>query len=248
MAIRSVLAQEMANFELIICDDASTDETWRKLEIWAQQDERIVLLRNPYNMRASGARNECIRCAKGEFIALMDADDYSYPQRLKEQADYLCEHKDVDFVGCAGEYFSENPGDMGQRYWFVETPEKKDFLMTLPFVHASLMFRAEVLRSIEGYSWKKYVTRSEDYELLMRLYAAGHKGVNLEQSLYGIRLNESTYRRRKYRYRLNECAVKWIGFCRMGLMPKGILYTVKPLIVGLIPVRILNFLKEKYYK
>lgn len=248
VAIRSVLDQELSDFELIICDDASTDGTWNRLEEWARRDDRIVLLRNQSNKGAGGARNECIRRAKGSFIALMDADDYSYPQRLKEQTEYLCEHGEVSFVGSAGEYFSETPGDMGERYWFVEAPQSKDFLMTLPFVHASIMFRAEVLRAAEGYSKQRYVTRSEDYDLLMRLYAAGCTGVNLPAALYGIRLNEATYRRRKYRYRLNECAVKWIGFRRMGLMPRGIPFAVKPLIVGLIPIRLLNAMKKKYYK
>ena len=94
---------------------------------------------------------------------------------------------------------------------------------------------------------KRYVKRSEDYDLLMRAYAKGFQGINLPVSLYAIRLDAGTYQRRKYRYRFHECAVKWVGFASMGLMPRGIPYAVKPLIVGLLPVGLLNRLKEKYY-
>ena len=119
--------------------------------------------------------------------------------------------------------------------------------MTLPFVHASLMFRAGVLRELGGYRETWMVKRSEDYDLLMRAYALGYYGNNLPAPLYGIRLDNDTYRRRKYRYRFCECLAKWSGFSAMGLMPMGIPYAIKPLVVGLLPVGILNALKVKYY-
>ena len=98
-----------------------------------------------------------------------------------------------------------------------------------------------------GYRVSKTVKRSEDYDLLMRAYSAGYCGANLPDILYAIRLDETTYQKRRYRYRLNECVVKWKGFSELGLMPKGIPYAIKPLIVGLVPVKLLNWLKEKYY-
>ena len=120
--------------------------------------------------------------------------------------------------------------------------------MTLPFVHASIMVRREVIRKIGGYSTEQAVIRSEDYDMLMRAYALGYTGVNMADVMYFIRLDEGTYQRRKYCYRLNECIVKFRGFSKLGLMPKGILYAIKPLIVGLIPIKLLNALKRRYYK
>ena len=64
--------------------------------------------------------------------------------------------------------------------------------------------------------------------------------------MYFIRLDEGTYQRRKYCYRLNECIVKFRGFSKLGLMPKGILYAIKPLIVGLIPIKLLNNMKISF--
>lgn len=246
-AIRSILDQTYQNIEFIICDDASTDDTWEQLQSWAQRDSRISLIRNTHNLGAGGARNCCLERAQGSYIAIMDADDISMPSRLEQQIEVLMNGPNCSFVGTKGQFFAECPGDLQKCYWFVAKPEKRDFLMTLPFVHASLMFRAEVLWELGGYSRKCYVKRSEDYDLLMRAYAEGFYGINLLEPLYAIRLDRCTYQRRKYRYRFNECAVKWNGFAKLGLMPRGIPFALKPLLVGLMPVCLLNKLKEIYY-
>ena len=246
-AVQSILKQTHQKLELIICDDASTDNTWSLLQRWAQKDCRIRLLRNQKNEGAAIARNRCLEQAHGDFVAIMDADDISMPLRLELQLSFLEKHRGISFVGSRGEFFSDHLGDLKKTYWFIDAPQKRDFLMTLPFVHASLMFRAEVLWALGGYSDSKVVKRSEDYDLLLRAYVAGYCGVNLPDVLYAIRLDETTYRRRKYRYRLNECVVKWRGFSALGLMPNGIPYALKPLLVGLVPVRFLNWMKGKYY-
>lgn len=246
-AISSVLNQSYTDFQLIICDDASTDGTWETLRSWERRDERVTLLRNEVNAGAGPSRNRCLALAGGRYTALMDADDVSMPSRLAEQVTYLDETPDIDFVGTKGEYFCREPGDLGKNYWFLSRPQKTDFLMTLPFVHASLMFRTEVLRALGGYRDSRTVRRSEDYDLLMRAYAAGFHGANLAAPLYGIRLDPESYQRRKYRYRFTECLVKWRGFSRMGLMPRGIPYAIKPLFVGLIPNKVLEAMKERYY-
>lgn len=247
-AVESILSQTFADFELIICDDASIDGTWALLKDLAARDGRIRLLRNAVNRKAGAARNRCLHSARGRYIALMDSDDWSTPERLERQKSFLDDHPEYGFVGARGRYFHSHPGDMARDYWFVARPRPEDFLMTLPFMHPTLMFRAEALRSVGGYTDGGWVNRSEDYEMLMRLYAAGIRGVNLNEVLYYFRLDEGTYRRRKYRYRVNEALVKWRGFSAMGLMPRGIPCAVKPLLVGLIPQRLLEKLKKGYYK
>ena len=82
----------------------------------------------------------------------------------------------------------------------------------------------------------------------MRMYVKGYKGYNLNESLYFIREDKNTFKRRMYRYRMNEVFVKFNGFKNLGLMPKAILFVIKPLIIGLIPNRILYVLKKTYYK
>ena len=248
LAVESILKQTYTNFELIICDDCSTDGTFEILKKFAYKDNRIILIKNEVNLKAGGTRNRCLKIAKGKFIAIMDSDDYSSPDRLEREHEFLLKNNEYAFVGSMGQYFCHFPGDMVKNYWYCARPKKQDFLMTLPFVHASLMFRKEALQKVKGYRTLKKVIRSEDYDMLMRLYIENYVGANIDKVLYYIRQDDSTYKRRKYRYRLCECFVKWKGFTDMGLMPKGILYAIKPLVVGLIPVKILNWLREEYYK
>lgn len=245
-AIRSILLQTHDNFELIICDDASTDNTWCLMRSLADEDSRIRLIRQEKNRGSAVARNRCLLQAQGEYIAIMDADDLCSENRLAVQVSFLERHREVAFVGLLGEVFHNIPGDCSKCYPYVAKPAAKDFLMTLPFVHASLMFRSTAIG--RGYPEERRALRSEDYAFLMERYAAGLRGENTTDAVYYIREDADTFKRRKYRYRLTEAGVKWKGFSALGLMPKGILFAIKPLIVGLVPPKILERLKGKYYK
>ncbi len=247
-AIRSILEQRDACLHLYVCDDASTDGSRGIMQAWAARDGRVTCLYNDGNLRAGAARNRCLSEARGDYIALMDADDFSHPDRLKTLKACLDERPDLAFAGTRGRFFRREPGDLEEDYWFVHRPDAKDFLMTLPYVHASLMLRREALDAVGRYDEGSWAVRSEDYDLLMRLQAAGFRGENLNEPLYYIRLDEETYRKRKYRYRLNECLVKWRGFSRMGLMPRAIPYALKPLAVGLVPKKTLERVKRAYYR
>lgn len=245
-AIRSILLQTHDNFELIICDDASTDNTWCLMRSLADEDSRIKLIRQEKNRGSAVARNRCLLQAQGEYIAIMDADDLCSENRLAVQVSFLERHREVAFVGLLGEVFHNIPGDCSKCYPYVAKPAAKDFLMTLPFVHASLMFRSTAMGC--GYPEERQALRSEDYAFLMERYAAGLRGENTADAVYYIREDADTFKRRKYRYRLTEAGVKWKGFLALGLMPRGILFAIKPLIVGLVPPKILERLKGKYYK
>lgn len=244
-AIRSILLQTHDNFELIICDDASTDNTWCLMRSLADEDSRIRLIRQEKNRGSAVARNRCLLQAQGEYIAIMDADDLCSENRLAVQVSFLEKHREVAFVGLLGEVFHNIPGDCSKCYPYVAKPAAKDFLMTLPFVHASLMFRSTAIG--RGYPEERRALRSEDYAFLMERYAAGLRGENTTDAVYYIREDADTFKRRKYRYRLTEVGVKWKGFSALGLMPKGILFAIKPLIVGLLPPKLLKLLKGKYY-
>lgn len=248
LAVESIVQQDMEDWELLICDDSSTDETLAWLLDWEKRDGRIRVLQNPCNLGAAGVRNRCLREAKGEYIAIMDADDACSPGRLRSEADFLDTHPQFAFVGLLGERFRRHPRDMDKPYWFCRFPQKKDFLMTLPFVHASIMFRREAISKVGGYDEAWWVERSEDYDMLLRMYVEGLHGANIAEEVYYIREDEGTFKRRKYRYRLKEAWVKLRGFSRLGLMPAGLAFAFKPLIVGLFPTRFLEWLKGHYYR
>lgn len=246
-SISSVVNQDMSDWELLVCDDCSTDDTHEWLLEWSRRDSRICVLKNEENRKAAYTRNCCLAQAKGKYIAIMDADDACSPNRFSAQVNFLDSYHQYSFVGVLGKRFEKNIGDKSDLYWFCRKPEPKDFLMTLPFVHASIMFRREALLAVNGYEETARVERSEDYDMLLRMYAAGMRGANISDAVYYIREDSNALHRRKYRYRIKETLVKFRGFVRLGLMPKGIAFAIKPIIVGLIPATLLNRLKGRYY-
>lgn len=241
-AVASVLGQTMANFEFIICDDGSTDSTWNILSSLAETDKRIILVRNDKNRGLAYALNHCIEVAKGEFIARQDADDISSRERFEKQIEFLDTHLDISIVGSNVTLWDES-GVWGERV-FPEYPKPNDFLFTQPFVHGALMLRKHALMTVNGYRVSPETYRTEDYDLLMRMYAVGLQGANIQENLYYFLENSASQRRRKYRYRVDEAVVRWRGFWSLGLMPKALPFVIKPLVVGLIPCSLLNRLKR----
>lgn len=247
-AVASIQRQDFDDWELIICDDGSTDHTWKLLQKMAVRDSRICLIHSTRNRKAGYARNLCIQKARGRYIAMMDADDRSAPGRLKVQYEYLEKHKELDFAGCRGEFFISSIGDDKQCYPYCRLPQPEDFLFSLPYVHASVMFRKTALEQVGGYDSSRFAVRAEDYDLLLRMYAAGLRGGNINEVLYYIRRDAQQYKRRKYRYRFHEAFIKYRGFYKLRIMPKGAVYALKPLLVGLFPVRLTVAMQRYYYR
>lgn len=241
-AVNSILKQSYPNFEFIICNDGSTDHTQALLETLAKRDARVKLLNSPQNEGLASALNRCLAVAEGDYIARQDADDISQPTRLERELDFLEQHRELSFVGCDIALYDQN-GLWGQRK-FPAFPKKEDFLFTMPFVHGTLMFRKETLLSVSGYRIATETKRAEDYDLLMRLYAKNAIGGNIPEQLYWFLEDAAAMNRRKYKERVYEAKVRYQGFRQLGLFPKGYLYVVKPLVVGLIPHKALNWLKK----
>ncbi len=242
-AIDSILNQTFKDFEFIICDDGSTDGTYELVKRLTKHDDRVILIQNEKNSGLAYSLNHCLSIAKGEYIARMDADDISLPERLEEEVAFLDNNKEFAIVGCNVKFFNSN-GIWGKRC-LPEFPEKASFLFTSPFVHPSILIRAEVMTVLCGYRVEKETLRTEDYDLFMRMYSKGYKGYNLQTELYCFREDENAYKRRAYKYRLDEAKVRYKGFKSLGLMPRAIPYVIKPLIVGLLPQKFLSVLRKE---
>lgn len=242
-AIDSILNQTFKDFEFIICDDGSTDGTYELVKRLTEHDDRVVLIQNEKNSGLAYSLNHCLSIAKGEYIARMDADDISLPERLEKEVAFLDNNKEFAIVGCNVKFFNSN-GIWGKRC-LPEFPKKASFLFTSPFVHPSILVRAEVMTALCGYRVAKETLRTEDYDLFMRMYSKGYKGYNLQTELYCFREDKNAYKRRAYKYRLDEAKVRYKGFKSLGLMPKAIPYVIKPLIVGLLPQKFLSVLRKE---
>ncbi len=237
LAIDSILNQTYKDFEFIICDDGSNDGTYEMVQDLIKNDKRVILIKNNENKGLAYSLNHCLSIAKGKYIARMDADDISMPDRLEKQIGFLNKHLEYAMVGC-NLLLINDKGIWGKRI-LAKEPTKKSFLFTSPYCHPAIVMRKEVLDKVNNYKVEKITRRAEDYDLFMRIYANGYKGYNMQEFLYQFREDNDAYKRRAYKYRWDEVQVRYRGFKALDLMPSGFLYVIKPLIVGLIPQKIL---------
>ncbi len=233
-AIRSIIGQTYSSWELIVCDDGSTDGTYALADSFRQTDpQRIILLKNERNMGLNHTLNVCLEQARGRYIARMDGDDVSLPQRFEVQAAYLDRHPEHAIVSAAMA-LTDHLGQWGEvRY--PENPGPRDMMRRTPFAHAPSMVRAEAMRAVNGYSVSKYLLRVEDYHLWFKMYRAGFRGHNLQQVLYVCQDDRAARTRRKFRYRVNETYVKWLVFRHLKPGLPSIFNLFKPIITGLMP-------------
>ena len=227
--VKSIQMQTYLNWELIICDDNSSDRTLAIALELAEKDNRIRVLHNETNLFAGETRNKCFSISKGAFLLIQDADDISEPDRIFLLMNAI-ETNSVDFVSSSFYLFDDNGRykdcDMKKRM-----PTKKDFLSGMPFCHAATLFKREAIEKIGGYKNSKYTKRNEDYDMFMRLYAEGFKGCNIDQYLYGYRVDKGALSRRTFKFRLHECKVRFEGYKKLKILfPIGVFYTVKPVL------------------
>lgn len=162
-AISSILAQTYSDFEFLILDDCPEDD--RELIVKSYKDRRIKYLRNETNMGISESRNKLVDMARGEYLAVMDHDDVSLPERLEKQVNYLDAHPDVGVVGCWTDVFPDNKG----LYFPSDDFKIKSLMMNIcAVVHPSSMLRKSVL--IENkIRYEKEYSPAEDYKLWCNL-------------------------------------------------------------------------------
>lgn len=216
-ALDSLYAQTYQDFEIILCEDGSKDNTYELALENQKQHDNIVLLRNPHNMGLNQTLNNCLAVAKGEYIARMDGDDICDPTRFEKQVKFLDEHPEYSHVSCPMFMFDQN-GKWGETR-AIPFPTKKDVITHIPsFTHAAVMIRESVFREVEGYTQSEYLLRVEDCHLWFKIYAAGYKGANLQETLYGMRDDREAISRRNWKARRNGIYVTWCGY-RMFHVP-----------------------------
>lgn len=246
-AVASIQNQTFQDWEFIICDDASTDNTLKVLTAISAKDPRVIVLRNEENKRLAYSLNRALSVSKGKYIARMDDDDESLPERFATQLKYLQEHPDIDFAGCLTIGYDGKTDISVSKH--KEFPSKEDFYWTTPFAHPTVMFRREALEKVKGYRVSKETVRSQDFDLFARMYAAGLKGANIQIPLFRYFINlDAMYKKHKYKFKVNEAIIRYKCYKALKLYPKGILFVIKPLVVGLIPKKLLYKYKERISK
>lgn len=200
-AIVSVLEQSFADFELLIVNDGSTDDTAQIIHSFT--DPRVVMISQP-NKGIAAALNLGLQHARAPYIARFDADDVCYPERLQVQFDFMVTHTDYNIVGSAVDYMNEE-GD----YVFTHQPPAithEDIQQlkynVCPFIHSSVFYKKDVILRNGGYNEHAYTF--EDHFLWVNILNSEKAG-NIPQPLIRVRLNpgsitiDEKWRTRKFR-------------------------------------------------
>lgn len=185
-AIESILKQTFTDFEFIIIDDGSSDRSLQILQQYARQDSRIQLVSRE-NRGLVSSLNEGLALAKAPFIARMDADDISYPDRLSKQVAFLKEHPDYAAIGCRVRLIDEDSDPL--RLFSLATTHQEIDTAHLQgeggaIAHAAATFRKDKLNVIGRF--RSEFTHAEDLDLWLRLAEVGQLG-NLPDVLYDYR-------------------------------------------------------------
>lgn len=164
-SIGSILAQTYGDFELLICDDASTDGS---LEIVRSFDDtRMTLLTNRENLGNAATRNRLIEHASGEYVAVLDADDTAEPDRLARQVDFLERNPEIGLCGSWVNVIGHDGERRGRLKNLTNPKELRiNLLFSVPFIHSSVMARADLMKSNP---YDPEFRQSQDYELWCRL-------------------------------------------------------------------------------
>lgn len=234
-SIESIQAQTFTDWEMIICDDGSVDNSCQIIESYIEKDNRIKLIKNDRNHGLSYTLNRCIEESQGEYCARMDGDDLCSPIRFERQVAFLDENKEYAFVSTTMIRFDEQGVYHVPENDTIYVPNKKDYVKGSPFCHAPVMIRKQAYLDVGGYRDIKKTLGVEDYDLWFRLYSKGLKGCILREPLYNMFDGRDAQKRRSFKRRLNEAWVRKQGYKLLKVNLFQRIYVLKPVIIGLIP-------------
>jgi glycosyltransferase involved in cell wall biosynthesis len=171
-AVESIVTQTFTDFEFLIVDDGSTDASLAILRKYAARDPRIRLISRP-NTGIAVALNEMLQLARGEFVARMDSDDVSLPDRFERQVAFLRANPDVLAVGGAYTITDQNGGELTTIRPPEQDPEIQARALSglMAICHPTAMLRREALDAVGGY--RKELVPAEDLDLWLRLGERG---------------------------------------------------------------------------
>lgn len=193
-AIESILVQTYKNFELIIIDDASTDQTWKIIRHYKKRHkDKIKAMRLRTNLSRGGdaAGNVGMTLAKGDFIARMDADDIAFPYRLERQVRYLQTHPECAVLGSSAHIINREGEVVGEKRVATSHNEiYKEYFVLHPMIHPTVMIRRSALLD-PNTLYMMVLSSNNDYLTFFKMIASGKKFANLNDKLIYYRIHGS---------------------------------------------------------
>lgn len=246
-AVKSILEQSFADFNLLIVDDHSTDETPLILRRLAEKDKRIKIITNSRHLGLTRSLNLGWRAVKTKFIARMDGDDVALPERLKRQREYLISHPKIALLGTAVNLIDSSGKHLKVKQLPV-SPEKvrRSILSFCPFIHSTWMLPRSVLLEFGGYN--EVFPYAQDYELALRIINR-YSGANLGEPLLNYRVNSPMAISLKRLKQQEALALKarWLALIKYGYSGSESWRLVKPLLSFIVPAGIKKLVYARLY-
>ena len=194
-SINSVLNQDFQNFEFLIMDDGSTDESCNILNSYSQ-DSRIKIFQNKRNVGLTKSLNILLNESRGTFVARQDSDDLSLSSRFSKQLDYI-EYKNLDICGTRAIIKGSTRITPNKSYYL---PVKTTLKIKNPFIHGSLIIKKTTIEKVNHYDERFFY--SQDYKLVKDILYSGYSMGILREPLYVLNLenNISTNFKEKQKY------------------------------------------------
>lgn len=245
-AIDSVLSQDYKNFELLIIDDASIDQTSEIIADYQKKDRRIRVFRNEKNMKLVNSLNRWIWEAKGEYIARMDDDDiWKDPSKLTKQLDFFRKNPHLWVVGTFGMIIDDEGKETGGKIVHAhDSPEvRRGFWLKNQLIHTSILAKKSAILAGKWYNEKwLYV---EDYDLWLKILSAGFEIWNIPDFCISYRVRTGSTTWKKY-YKM-----QWLTFLRLwqekniypNMLRKCYCLSIRFLLV-LVPVSVIQKIKQ----
>lgn len=230
-AAASILVQTFMDFELIVVDDASTDDTPRILA--SLKDPRLRVFSLTENCGRNAACNRAAATARGDYLAMLDADDSSLPKRLERQVAFLQAHPDIALCGGWARLVDEQGRSAEWRQPTEPAAIRAAMLRSNPFIHSTMMIRRRAFEEAGGFDQAERFWAA-DYDLYLRIVAR-HPAANIPEILAVYRSHGGA------RYRAQEqwaqVKVRWRALTRYGYPPWQAVYLASPLLGLLLPTR-----------
>jgi len=246
-AVKSILEQSFVDFELIIVDDNSGDETPVLLQEWRTKDKRVKLITNVRHLGLTKSLNLALSQVKTKLIARMDADDVALPERLKRQRDYLLSRPKIGLLGTAVRLIDATGKFLRVKQLPVSQEKiRQSILSYCPFVHPTWMLRKSVMDEVGVYN--EDFPYAQDYELALRIIGR-YPGANLLDPLLNYRVNSSlaiSLKHLKQQERLALLARR-LALAKYGYSVTESWRLIKPLLSFLVPAGIKKSIYARYY-
>lgn len=232
-AIESILAQSYRDFDFLIIDDASEDDSAVVIHSYASKDRRIRMITNLTKLGLGAALNLGVSEATSPLVARMDADDIAMPNRLEAQMMYMQSHPSTAVLGTWAHDIDDDSKIVGERRVPVHCRDITRLVWANPFVHSSVMLNRALI--LEAGSYDPTLAKRQDYDLWFRCVAHQYALANLPHYFMQYRLTNATYKRNRWRIARTHLMIGWRGCRLVNAPPVAYLGVAAPVVKSIVP-------------